>query len=62
MSELVITIGGEGVGTEASFGVRNPATGEVFAQVPERAPQQLDTAFEAVKSARLNAATAPMLS
>ena len=53
MSEFVMTIGGEPVATEASFGVRNPATGEVFAQAPECTRQQLDAAFEAAaKSAR----------
>ena len=35
MSEFVMTINGEAAPTEGTFGVRNPATGEVFAQAPE---------------------------
>ncbi len=31
MSEFVMTVGGEAAATEASFGVGNPATAEVFA-------------------------------
>jgi hypothetical protein len=31
MSEFVMAIGGETTATGASFGVRNPATAEVFA-------------------------------
>ena len=34
MSDFVMTIAGEAVPTEDTFGVRNPATGEVFAQAP----------------------------
>ena len=51
MSEFVMTIGGETAATEASFGVHNPATGEVFAQAPECTGQQLDAAFEAAAKA-----------
>ena len=51
MSEFVMTIAGETVPTEGTFGVRNPATGEVFAQAPECSPQQLDAAFDAAAKA-----------
>ena len=53
MSEFVMTIGGETAGTEGSFGVCNPATGEVFAQAPVCTRQQLDAAFEAAAKAAL---------
>jgi hypothetical protein len=53
VSEFVMTIGGETAGTESSFGVHNPATGEVFALAPEYTRQQVDAAFEvAAKAAR----------
>jgi acyl-CoA reductase-like NAD-dependent aldehyde dehydrogenase len=51
MSEFVMTIGGEAAPTEATFGVVNPATGEVFAQAPECTPAQLDAAFDAAAKA-----------
>ena len=51
MSEFVMTIGGETAPTEDTFGVRNPATGEVFAQAPECTRQQLDAAFDAAAKA-----------
>jgi len=51
MAEFVMTVGGDTVPTAASFGVRNPATGEVFAQAPECSREQLDAAFEAAAKA-----------
>ena len=51
MSDFVMTIAGEAAPTEATFGVRNPATGEVFAQAPECTRQQLDAAFDAAAKA-----------
>lgn len=51
MSDFVMTIAGEPVAPEATFGVRNPATGEVFAQAPECSRQQLDAAFDAAAKA-----------
>ena len=51
MSEFVMTIAGEAAPTESTFGVRNPATGEVFAQAPECSRQQLDAAFDAAAKA-----------
>ncbi len=53
ISEFVMTIGGETTGTQGSFGVCNPATGEVFAQAPVCTCQQLDAAFEAAAKAAL---------
>ena len=51
MSDFVMTIGGEIVQAEASFGVKNPATGEVFARAPECSASQLDVAFLAAAQA-----------
>jgi acyl-CoA reductase-like NAD-dependent aldehyde dehydrogenase len=51
MSDFVMTIGGDTVPAEGSFGVKNPATGEVFAQAPECSRQQLDAAFDAAAKA-----------
>src|SRR5579863_5062457 len=51
MSDFVMTIAGESAPTEGTFGVRNPATGEVFAQAPECSRQQLDAAFDAAHTA-----------
>ena len=36
MSEFVMTIGGDTVPATGSFGVVNPAQGQVFAQAPDR--------------------------
>jgi acyl-CoA reductase-like NAD-dependent aldehyde dehydrogenase len=53
MSDFTMTIGGEAVATEGSFGVINPATGEVFAHAPECSRPQLDAAMDsAVKAYR----------
>jgi acyl-CoA reductase-like NAD-dependent aldehyde dehydrogenase len=46
-----MTIGGQAAVTEATFGVRNPATGEVFAEAPECTPAQLDAAMESAAKA-----------
>jgi acyl-CoA reductase-like NAD-dependent aldehyde dehydrogenase len=51
MSEFVMSIGGSTTEAEATFGVINPATGEVFAQAPECSKSQLDAAFDAAKAA-----------
>ncbi len=51
MSEFVMTIAGEAAPTEATFGVVNPATGEVFAKAPECTRAQLDAAFDAAAKA-----------
>jgi acyl-CoA reductase-like NAD-dependent aldehyde dehydrogenase len=51
MSDFVMTIAGEAVPTEGTFGVRNPATGEVFAQAPECSKEQLNAAFDAAAKA-----------
>jgi acyl-CoA reductase-like NAD-dependent aldehyde dehydrogenase len=51
MSDFVMTIGGDTVPTGETFGVRNPATGEVFAQAPECSREQLDAAFDAASKA-----------
>jgi acyl-CoA reductase-like NAD-dependent aldehyde dehydrogenase len=52
MAEFVMTVGGDTVPAAGSFGVVNPATGEVFAEAPECTPEQLDAAFEAAAKAQ----------
>ncbi len=52
MADFVMTIGGDTVPAPESFGVVNPANGEVFAQAPECSPQQLDAAFDAASKAQ----------
>jgi acyl-CoA reductase-like NAD-dependent aldehyde dehydrogenase len=51
MGDFVMTIAGEAVPTAETFGVRNPATGEVFAEAPECSREQLDAAFDAAAKA-----------
>jgi acyl-CoA reductase-like NAD-dependent aldehyde dehydrogenase len=51
MSDFVMTIAGDTVPAAETFGVRNPATGEVFAQAPECTREQLDAAFDAAAKA-----------
>jgi acyl-CoA reductase-like NAD-dependent aldehyde dehydrogenase len=51
MSDFAMTIAGDAAATEGTFAVRNPATGDVFAQAPECTRQQLDAAFEAAAKA-----------
>ncbi len=46
-----MTIGGEGAVTEQTFGVINPATGEVFAEAPDCTASQLDAAMTAAAEA-----------
>ena len=41
-----MTIDGSAIDGEKTFGVVNPATGEVFAQAPDCSRQQLDQAME----------------
>src|SRR5664280_1259978 len=52
MSDFVMTIGGDTVPAADSFGVVNPANGEVFAHAPECSPEQLDAAFDAASKAQ----------
>jgi acyl-CoA reductase-like NAD-dependent aldehyde dehydrogenase len=51
VSDFVMSIGGEVVSAKETFGVVNPATGEVFEQAPECSADQLDAAFESAKQA-----------
>ncbi|WP_051218491.1 aldehyde dehydrogenase family protein [Nocardioides insulae] len=46
-----LVIGGEIVETKQSFGVINPATGEVFAQAPAASPEDLEAALRAADEA-----------
>ena len=43
----VMTINGAPAAAEATFGVINPATGDVFDQAPECTREQLDAAMQA---------------
>ena len=52
MSDFVMTIGGDSVPAADSFGVVNPATGEVFAHAPECTREQLDAAFDSAAKAQ----------
>lgn len=54
MGDYVMTIDGQAVPAEQTFGVINPATGEVFAQAPECTREQLDGAMEAAHKAQLS--------
>ncbi|MHB1710916.1 MAG: aldehyde dehydrogenase family protein [Acidimicrobiales bacterium] len=51
MSDFVMTIGGDSVPAGGSFGVHNPASGEVFAHAPECTRDQLDAAFDSAAKA-----------
>ena len=51
MSDFVMTIGGDSVPAGESFGVHNPATGDVFAHAPECSRTQLDAAFDSAAKA-----------
>ena len=57
----VMTIDGAPAATEATFGVINPATGDVFNQAPECTRDRLDAAMQAAATAfrtwRLNEAS-----
>ena len=53
MSKYLMSIGGASVAAKESFGVINPASGEVFEQAPECSPDQLDAAFASAKQAYL---------
>ena len=53
MGDYVMTIDGQAVPAEQTFGVINPATGDVFAQAPECTREQLDAAMESAHKAQL---------
>ncbi|MFC5185027.1 aldehyde dehydrogenase family protein [Actinomadura harenae] len=52
MAGYTMTIGGEGVAAAGTFGVVNPATGEVAEQAPDATREQLDAAMDAAEAAR----------
>ncbi len=52
MSDFVMTIGGDTVPAAESFGVINPANGDVFAHAPECTREQLDAAFDSAAKAQ----------
>lgn len=51
MSEFLMSIGGQSVAAKETFGVINPASGEVFEHAPECSREQLDAAFESARQA-----------
>ena len=51
MSDFTMTIDGNSIAGELSFGVINPATGQVFAQAPACSRAQLDAAMDAASRA-----------
>lgn len=51
MTDVSMTIGGERVAAPTTFGVVNPATGEVHAEAPDCTREQLDQAFDAAAKA-----------
>ena len=51
MTTPTMTIGGQPAPAETTFGVRDPSTGEVFAEAPDCTPAQLDAAMEAAAKA-----------
>jgi acyl-CoA reductase-like NAD-dependent aldehyde dehydrogenase len=53
MSDVSMIIGGERRAAQGSFGVVNPATGEVHAEAPECTRDQLDEAFDAAAKAQI---------
>jgi len=54
MTDQAMTIGGARQQAATTFGVVNPATGEVHAQAPECSREQLDQAFEAAAKAQVD--------
>ena len=53
-AQPAMTIGGERHHAPTSFGVVNPATGEVHAEAPECTREQLDRAFDAAAKAQID--------
>ena len=51
MTDVSMTIGGERCAAPSTFGVENPATGEVHAEAPDCSREQLDQAFDAASKA-----------
>jgi acyl-CoA reductase-like NAD-dependent aldehyde dehydrogenase len=51
MSDFTMTIDGKSVPGDSTFGVINPATGQVFAQAPECSRAQLDAAMASASAA-----------
>jgi acyl-CoA reductase-like NAD-dependent aldehyde dehydrogenase len=51
MTDVSMTIDGERTAAPSSFGVVNPATGEVHAEAPDCSREQLDQAFDAAAKA-----------
>ncbi len=51
MADFTMTIGGEAAATAETFGVVNPATGQVETQAPECSPEQLDAAMDSAAKA-----------
>ncbi len=53
MADFTMTIGGESVPATRTFGVVNPATGEVWAEAPDCSLEQLDQALLSAQAAQV---------
>ena len=51
MADFTMTINGKAVTGSKTVGVINPATGKIFAQVPDCSKAELDQAMEAAQKA-----------
>jgi acyl-CoA reductase-like NAD-dependent aldehyde dehydrogenase len=51
MSDITMTIDGKAVAGESTFGVVNPATGDVFTEAPDCSKSQLDAAMDSAQRA-----------
>jgi hypothetical protein len=54
MTQFTMKVGGDALTTSRSFGVVNPASGDVYAQAPECSRSELDAAMDAVAKAYLS--------
>ncbi|MDQ0616698.1 aldehyde dehydrogenase family protein [Arthrobacter globiformis] len=59
MTDFLMTVNGDQVAAATTFGVINPATGEIFSQAPECSREQLDLAMESARRAQPNWAAEP---
>jgi acyl-CoA reductase-like NAD-dependent aldehyde dehydrogenase len=54
MSQFTMMVGGDALTTSGSFGVVNPASGDVYAEAPECSRSELDAAMDASAKAYLS--------
>ena len=56
MSQFTMMVGGDALTTSGSFGVVNPASGDVYAEAPECSRSELDAAMDAFAKAHFGTA------